>query len=273
MKRFALALGAGGARGLAHIAVIEALDEMGVRPVAVAGVSIGAAIAAAYAAGISGKDMRRHVIAIAHHASDTWARLYAARAVGWRQVLRAGLGNPLVLDAHKVCAAFLPGGMPEDFSGLAIPLTVVAADLYGRSEVAFTAGALMPAIAASMAVPGLLQPVEHDGRILVDGAAINPLPFDHLAGLADHVVAVDCLGGPAGPRGVPDPWESLFATLQLMGHTIVSHKLARGEPDLMIRPNVNTFRLLDFLRASAILRAADPIKAEVKAQLGALIGT
>ncbi len=270
MRRFALALGGGGARGLAHIAVIEALDEMGVRPAAIAGVSIGAAIGAAYAAGMTGKDMRRHVIAIAHK-RDTWTRLYGARAVAWREVLGAGLGNPLVLDPQKVCAAFLPAAVPEEFSALAIPLTVVAADLYGRSEVAIASGPLKPAVAASMAIPGLLQPVERDGRVLIDGAAINPLPFDHLIGAADVVVAVDSSGGPASPHGVPDPWESLFAALQLMGHTIVTHKLARLAPDLIIRPNVGTFRMLDFLRASAILRVADAVKPEVRARIGALL--
>ena len=62
MKSFALALGSGGARGLAHIAVIEALEEMGVKPTAIAGTSIGALIGAAYAAGMRGKDIRHHVL-------------------------------------------------------------------------------------------------------------------------------------------------------------------------------------------------------------------
>ena len=65
-KTFALALGGGGARGLAHIVVLEALDEMGVKPTAIAGTSIGAAIGAAYAAGMSGRQMRRYVINLAH---------------------------------------------------------------------------------------------------------------------------------------------------------------------------------------------------------------
>ena len=68
MKTFALALGGGGARGLAHIPVIEALDELGVKPTAIAGTSIGALVGAAYAAGMHGKDIRRHVIALAHDA-------------------------------------------------------------------------------------------------------------------------------------------------------------------------------------------------------------
>jgi NTE family protein len=271
VKTFALALGGGGARGLAQIAVIEALDEMGVRPVAIAGVSVGAAIGAAYAAGMRGKAMRRHIIDIAHNRPETFARLYAARGVALRELFGAGFGNPMVLDAERFCAAFLPPAVPDRFEDLAIPLRVVATDLYARSETAFATGALKQPIAASMALPGLLQPVVIEGRVLVDGAALNPLPFDRVRGCADVIVAVDSSVGPTEVRGVPDPWESLFATLQVMGHAIVSQKLEQGAPDLVIRPNVGIFRLLDFMRASAILRAAEPLKAEVKQQLSALL--
>ena len=66
MKTFALALGGGGARGLAHIPAIEAIEELGVKPVAIAGTSIGALVGAAYAAGMTSKEMRRHVLSIAH---------------------------------------------------------------------------------------------------------------------------------------------------------------------------------------------------------------
>jgi NTE family protein len=271
MKSFALALGGGGARGFAHIPVIEALEEMGVRPVAIAGVSIGAAIGAAYAAGISAKTLRRRAIEIAHQSSETWGRLSAARALGLRQALAAGWGNPLLLDAHKVCAAFLPEAVPDDFAQLEIPLILIATDLHARSEVAFTTGDLKTAVAASMALPGLLLPVESAGRVLVDGAAVNPLPFDHLAGKADLVVAVDPSGSPIDAHGVPNPLETMFATLQVMSDTILAFKLARGAPDLVIRPKVGVFRLLDFLRASAILRAADAVKAEAKERLGAML--
>jgi NTE family protein len=272
VKPFALALGGGGARGLAQIAVIEALDELGVKPVAIAGVSIGAAIGAAYAAGMRGKAIRRHVIDIAHNRPDTFARLYAARAVGLIELLSAGLGNPVVLDAERFSTAFLPPAVPDRFEDLTIPLTVVASDLYARSERVFTSGPLKPAIAASLAVAGLLQPVVVEDRVLVDGAALNPLPFDRLRGCADLIVAVDSSVGPAEVRGVPHPWEAMFATLQVMGHAIVSEKLKHGAPDLVIRPGVGIFRLLDFMRASAILRAAEPVKAEVKERLGALLG-
>jgi NTE family protein len=270
-RTLALALGGGGSRGLAHVVVMEALDEIGVRPVAIAGSSIGAAMAAAYAAGLSGKAIRRHVISLAHGRGETVTRLFGARAVTLSSMIAAPFGNPMLLDAQKLCAAFLPAAVPDDFAQLEIPLIVPATDLYGRSEVAFSTGPLKLAIAASMAVPGLVRPVEHDGRVLVDGAAVDPLPFEHLRGRADVILAVDTTVGPIAPRGIPDPWENLFATLQVMSHTIVTEKLKRGAPDILIRPELSAFRLLDFFHASAILRAAEPAKAEFASALAALL--
>ena len=72
-----------------------------------------------------------------------------------------------------------------------------------------------------MAVPGLVRPIEHDGRVLVDGGVVDPLPFTALRHKADVIVAVDVSGGAAEAQSVPDPWESLFAAITVMGHTIV----------------------------------------------------
>jgi NTE family protein len=270
-KTFALALGGGGARSLAQIAVFEALDDLGIRPVAIAGTSFGALVGAAYAAGMSGKAIRRIVIDLANDRGAIYARLVSARARSLSELFSAPFGNPLLLDAEKFCAQFLPQDVPNDFAALPVPLTVIAADLYARREAAFDTGALRPAVAASMAIPGLLRPVEISGRILVDGAAVNPLPFESLRGRADFVVAIDSSFGPTEARGVPEPWDCLFATLQVMTNTIIAEKLKHGAPDILLKPNVGTFRLFDFFLASSILRAADPIKAEVKEKLGALL--
>jgi NTE family protein len=270
-KTLALALGVGGARSLAQIAVIEALDEIGVRPAAIAGSSFGALIGAAYAAGMTGKAIRRHVIKLAHDRGGILSRLIAARAAPLAQWLTAPLGNPMLIDAAKFCGSFLPPEVPDDFAALAIPLKIVATDLHGRCEVTMSSGALKPAIAASMTIPGLIRPVEIDGRVLVDGAAVNPLPFDTLRGLADVVLAIDCSGGPDEAGGIPGPWDAMFTTLMIMGQSIVAEKLKSGGPDLVVRPNVGAFGLLDFFHASAILRAAEPVKQEVKARLGELL--
>ncbi len=266
-RTFALALGGGGARGFAHIAILEVLDELGIKPAAIAGSSIGAAIGAAYAAGMSGKAMRRYAITLVQNRGEVLRRLMGARAAPGLSGLLTGFGNPMLLDARKFCDSFLPPGLPATIEALQIPLLVVVADLYGRSETVMTTGPLQLALAASLAVPGLLRPVEIDGRVLVDGAAVNPLPFDCLRGRADVVIAVDTSIGPTMPRGIPDPWEALFSTIQVMGDTIIAEKLKHGAPDLLLRPPVGGFRLLDFPRASAILRAADSIKAQAKARL------
>jgi len=272
-KTFALALGSGGARGLAHIAVIEALDDMGVTPAAIAGTSIGALIGAAYAAGMHGRDIRHHVIAFAHNRGETMRRLIAARAGTLADLFFGAFGQATQIDAEKFCAQFLPQAVPADFSALAIPLIVVATDLHARQEAALSSGPLQPALAASIAIPGLFRPVALDGRVLVDGGAINPLPFDRLSGLADSIVAVDVFGVPPADRSdMPSGWECVYATLNVMGSAIVAAKLNHAAPDLVIRPNVAIFRALDFYQASAILRAADAVKAEVKEKLGALLG-
>ena len=272
LKTFALALGGGGARGLAHIAILEVLDELGVKPIAIAGSSIGAAIGAVYAAGMSGKDMRRYVITLLQNRGEVLRRLMSVRAAPGLSGLLTGFGNPMLLDAQKFCDSFLPPTLPAEIEALPLPLLVVVTDLFGRSETRLSTGPLQQALAASLAVPGLLRPIEVDGRVLVDGAAVNPLPFDCLRGRADVVVAVDTSIGPTMPRGIPDPWDALFSTIQVMGDTIIAEKLKHGAPDLLLRPPVGGFRLLDFPRASAILRAADSIKAEAKARLTEVLG-
>jgi NTE family protein len=270
-KTFALALGGGGARGLAHIAVLEALDDMGRKPVAIAGTSIGSLIGAAYAAGMSGKQIRRFVIRLAHNRADVFRRLIATRAGTFADLFSLGFGSATLVDAEKFCRQFMPDDVPDDFEELEIPLTIVATDLYRRQQAVFSSGALRPALAASIALPTVMRPVIVNDRILIDGGATNPLPFDHLAALADIVVAVDISGEPAERRDIPNPWECLLTTVLVMGNAITAEKIKHGAPDLIVRPKVGSFRALDFLQASAILRAAEPVKAEVRDKLSALL--
>ncbi len=272
MKTFALALGGGGARGLAHIAVIEALDEMGVRPTAIAGTSIGAMVGASYAAGMSGKEIRHHVIAFAHDWSQTRRRLLISRAGKFADLLSGRVSQATQMDPEKFCEQFMPAQVPNDFAALKIPFIAMATDLHRRSELPITSGPLRPALAASIAITGLFRPMIIGGRVLIDGGATNPLPFDKLAGRADRIVGVDVYGVPEGDRvDVPNPWEALYTTVMVMGSAIVAAKLNHAAPDLVIRPNVSIFRTLGFLQASAIIRSAEAMKTEIKGRLGALL--
>lgn len=274
MKTVALALGGGGARGLAHIAVLETLDEMGVRPVAIAGTSIGALIGAPYAAGMSGADIRKHVTALARDRASLFGKLIAARSgesIG--SLIASGLRSATLIDAEKFCAQFLPDRVPDKFDALQIPLTVIASDLYGRREAAISSGPLRSAVAASMAIPGMSRPVMFEGRVMVDGGATNPLPFDRLRGLADILIAVDVAGPPADDcTAMPNSIECYLATILTMAQTIIDEKSRHGAPDIVLRPNVGIFRTVDFLRAGVILRAAEPVKAELREKLGRLLG-
>jgi NTE family protein len=272
MKTFALALGAGGARGLAHIAVFEALDELGVKPVAIAGSSIGALAGAAYAAGMTGKALRHHVLGLAHNPTEVWRRLVLARA-GKIGDLFGGNFSAMRLDPEKLCEQFLPDAIPAGFGALGIPLTVIASDLHGRREVAYSTGLLKPALASSIALPTIMRPVVIDDRVLIDGGATNPLPFDLLRGRADVILAVDISGPPDLARtSVPNAIEAMYATVLVMTNAIITEKLKSEAPDLLLQPNVGRFRTLDFFQASAILRTAEPIKAELKRKLTALLG-
>jgi NTE family protein len=272
MKTFALALGSGGARGLAHIAVLEALDQMGVKPAAIAGTSIGALIGAAYAAGLSGHDIRHHVLAIAHARGELRRRFMNARVGTLGDLFAGALSRATQMDAEKACAQFLPEGVPADFSMLKIPLTVMATDLHRREEAPLTSGPLRPALAASIAIPGLFQPVMLDGRVLIDGGTTNPVPYDTLAGRADIIVAVDVFGAPMADRAdMPSLWEGLYTTILVMGSAILAAKLRHAPPDLVIRPNVSLFRGMDFSQASSIIRSAETAAAELKQKLGALL--
>jgi NTE family protein len=123
-----------------------------------------------------------------------------------------------------------------------------------------------------MALPTLVRPIVIDGKVLVDGGATNPLPFDQLRGRADVIVAVDISGEPNDARrDIPTPWEAILATILVMGHAITTEKLKHGAPDLIIRPNVGLFRTLDFFQASAILRVCETAKAEIRQRLTALL--
>ena len=133
-------------------------------------------------------------------------------------------------------------------------------------------GPLHPALAASIAVPGLTRPVAIGKRVLIDGGTTNPLPFDRLHGLADFVVAIDVVSLPPSERAdIPGAWASMITTINIMGSAIVAAKLAQKPPDLIIRPRVGIFRTLGFYQATAILRAASAVKREVKERLGNLL--
>src|SRR5262249_36730698 len=183
-----------------------------------------------------------------------------------------GSGSATLVDAEKFCQQFLPDKVPEDFGELEIPLAIIATDLYRRQQAVFSSGPLKPALAASIALPTVMRPVVVADRVLIDGGATNPLPFEELPGRAG-VGAWDISGALTGERRqITMPGECLLPPVLVRGNALTAEKIKHGAPDLVVRPRVGAFRALDFLQASAILRAAEPVKAELKEKLAALLG-
>jgi NTE family protein len=174
--RVALALGAGGARGYAHIGVIEVLEERGFDIVGVAGTSMGALVGGLHAAG-------------ALAAYTDWVRTLTQRDV--LRLLDPSLRAPGAIRAGKILAKV--GDLIGDarIEDLPLPFTAVATDLVARKEVWFQRGRLDAAIRASIALPSAITPVVLNGRLLVDGGLLNPIPVAATASMpADLTVAV-----------------------------------------------------------------------------------
>lgn len=263
----ALALGGGGARGLAHIHVIEALNELGIRPVAIAGSSIGALMGAGMAAGMTGREIRDYALSTVGHRGEVLNRLWQLRPSSLAEAMASGFRFGQ-LNIEKVLKAFLPEAIPARFSDLEIPLKVMVTDYYGQTERVCESGDLRKALAASCALPAVFMPVKIDGRVMIDGGIYNPIPFDHLREAADIVIAVDVVGGPDGDgQTIPSRIDSLFGASQLMMQSIIAMKMKAGAPDLLLRPDVGRFRVLDFLRAQELLAATAPAKEQMKQAL------
>ncbi|MBX9456480.1 MAG: patatin-like phospholipase family protein [Rhizobium sp.] len=265
----AVAFGGGGARGLAHIHVIEALDEMGITPVAITGSSIGAIMGAGMAAGMTGAEIRDFTLSTVGRPREVMNRIWSMRPTTLSDMVSGGfrIGQ---YNLERILKAFLPDLLPADFSDLKIPLHVTATDYYGNSELLIGDGDLYQALAASAAIPAVFMPVRINGRIMIDGGIFNPVPFEYLLGRADIVIGIDVVGWPAGdPDVIPNRIDSLFGASQLMMQSIVAMKLKAHRPHIFLAPEVGRFKVLDFLKAAEVLESSSALKDDVKRALDA----
>jgi NTE family protein len=270
-----LALGSGSARGWAHIGVIRALQEAGIKPDVLCGCSIGALVGAAYADGDL-DDLEKWTTGL------TWQDVVGLLDVGFAGGLIKG---------DKLVAFFEKHFVDKEFSALPLPFACVATDLASGREVWLKEGSVAAAVRASIALPGLLAPVNRDGRLLVDGGLVNPVPVSLCRALgADIVIAVDLGSDIVGSSLKRDTataenenprWsEKLMASLGLKrGHdqpslaavlstsiNIMQVRIARsrlaGEPaDALIAPRLAHLGLMDYHRApEAIAEGAAAVK-------------
>lgn len=195
--RIGLALGSGSARGWAHIGVLRALHEAGIRPNIVCGTSIGALVGAAYVDG----DLDR---------LEEWVRgLTLQTVVGFMDVsLNGGL-----IKGERLIDFFRSEFVDRPIAELPLPFAAVATDLYSGREVWLQQGGVTDAVRASIALPGLFTPVLREGRWLVDGGLVNPVPVSLCRAMgAEWVIAVDLNADLVGRHLKPKPVPQLRGT-------------------------------------------------------------
>lgn len=188
-RRVGLALSSGGAKGLAHIGVLQVLEENGIEVDLVAGTSMGAYVAAVWAAGYDGRACE----AIARQSEGRWGLIRLLDPV---LPPRKGF-----LRSRRIVRRLKSSIGDIRFSGLERPLRVVATALDTLERVVFSSGEVARAVEASIAIPGICVPVTIDGEALVDGGIVDPLPVDVLREMGiEYVIAVNTIPNPAEMR-------------------------------------------------------------------------
>ena len=270
----ALALGAGGARGIAHIHALEVLDELGLKPVAMAGTSIGAVMGSGYCAGMTGSEIHEYVLKKFGERFKLIGELRHLWPDTFKGFMEDGGFRIGEINIHPIVQGFLPEQVPENFEDLQIPMQIVATDFYAGTDKIFSSGPLRQAIGASAAMPAVFLPVTIDETVYIDGGTTNPVPFDLLAGKADIIIGVDVAGGQGGTPGKrPSKLAVVTAAPQMMQRAIVRDKAKHAQIDILIEAPVEEFGALDFLRTKSLIEAASPMRDELKRALDKVFQT
>jgi NTE family protein len=278
-----LALGSGSSRGWAHIGVIKALSELDIHPQVVCGCSIGSIVAAAYVSGNLDK-------------LEQWVR--SLTKVELARYIELNLSLNGFVDTEKLHEFFLQCVCREDESieDITVKFASVATDLETGREVWFTSGPLIDAVWASISLPGLFPPLQHQGRWLVDGGLVNPVPVSvcHALG-ADIVISVNLNGGVVGKHFVqkqdepatnsnhvlerlsravnkyssdifrddeekvspPGLFEAIAGSINIAQDRITRSRLAGDPPDIMLSPKLSHIGLMEFYRAKETIQEGE----------------
>ena len=199
----------------------------------------------------------------------------AARAQGPGQLWNLLAARAQLLDPEALLDLVLPKQVARDFNELAIPLRIVASDYYALEAAILSSGPLRPAVAASMALPVIFEPVTINGRTLIDGGLTNPLPFDIIKDDADIIVAIDVSGVTvvSPNRQRPTAIETLFGASFLFERSIVREKLKSSQPDIYIDAGTGRYQALEFLKVREIFASAEPAKEQLRVKLERVLST
>ncbi|MBU2521348.1 MAG: patatin-like phospholipase family protein [Proteobacteria bacterium] len=265
MEKIGIALGAGGARGLAHILMLETLDELGLKPAYVSGASVGAIAGVLYCSGMTGKELRELFSELTASERNSVKNVFNLK---WLDFIMPQFDGAGLLKAENFINFLFGSISARTFEELDIPLFVVAANFWTREEIILKSGELVSALQASMSLPGIFAPVLMGDQVLIDGGAVNPVPFDILPDDCDLTIAIDVIGHrTAGSGLMPSLRDAIFNTFQIMEKSITREKLRAARPDIYIAPDISDVRVLEFYKAEHVFRQAQPAKDQLKREL------
>lgn len=266
--RIGLALGGGAARGLAHIPMLEVFDELGLKPSIIAGSSFGALVGAAYASGVPAREIGDHARQILANKVQAAKYLFGVKGARLGDLLTRRSFTSLQIDGEQLTSFVLPDGVVLRVEDTQIPLRIVTTDFSERREHVIMSGPLRQAVAASIAIPGLISAPTIDGRLYVDGGITNPVPFDHVREGSDITVAIDVTGKMREPRrGHHSNMELAIGSMLIMFHQIAVLRRQQNPPDIYITPPIEQYLANDFFRITEMIEAASKAKDELKRAL------
>ena len=255
MKRpiVGLALGGGGARGLAHVGVLKALEDAGIPVDVLAGTSMGGLIAAYYAAGRTPAEIETEA-------------LHLGTLTHLLNLVDLGLPRRAFLSGDKIQAYLRETLGPElTFADLRRPLALTAVDLITGQEVILREGSVAEAVRATISLPGVLEPVERQGQSLVDGGVLNNVPADLARALgAEVVIAVNVSLNVHDDRqwqkvGLPAILLDSWRADSISAAALTEIRLARARPEVLLCPPVSSevTTLTGFTRVPEIIAAGE----------------
>lgn len=239
-QKVALVLSMGGARGIAHIGVIEELLRHDFEITSISGSSMGAMVGAMYASGKMEE-------------CKEWLYHWDKRKM-WELADLTLSSDGLVKGDRfiKELKQIIPDMNIED---LPIPYVAMATDIVCDQEVRFDRGSLHEAIRASISIPMVFRPLRKDGMVLIDGGILNPLPLSHvLRTEGDILIAVD-VNAPVdcGKKKKMSPYNLLTESSRMMMQQITRYQVDRCQPDLLIQMSGNAYDMMEFHHAAAIV--------------------
>ena len=248
-RSFGLALGGGAARGIAHLGVLKVLGETGLKADYVVGTSAGSIVGALYAGGYS------------------WETIAdVTRALDWGDIVQPVFPRMGLVRADRLENRLVDLLGDRTIEELDIPFKATAVDL-GRGELhVMDSGPIAPAVRASCSIPGIFEPVEHDGRLLVDGGVLNDVPLDicHDMG-ADVVLAVDLNSDMVREKTPENIFNVIIASFMIMVRTC-RHK-ETGKDTIVIRPDLAGFNYYNLKRSDELIQRGEAATREVVGQL------